>query len=177
MRAAVCREFGRPLQVEEVELRTAGPGEVTVRLSACAVCHSDVAYMHGAWGGDLPAVYGHEAAGVVEEIGEGVDELEPGDHVVVTLIRYCGRCRQCVRGEPALCEQLWEFPLSKSSPLTSSTGETIAQGVRTAGFAERVTVHGSQAVPVPRELSLEAASLLACGVITGVGAVLNTAQV
>jgi S-(hydroxymethyl)glutathione dehydrogenase/alcohol dehydrogenase len=177
MKAAVCRAFGEPLLIEELELRPAGPGEVTVQLAACAICHSDVAFMQGAWGGDLPAVYGHEAAGVVEEVGEGVREVAPGDHVVVTLVRYCGRCGQCLRGEPALCEQLWDFPLSKSSPLTTSDGLSVSQGVRTGAFAERVTVHGSQVVPVPHELSLEAASLLACGVITGVGAVVNTAKV
>jgi S-(hydroxymethyl)glutathione dehydrogenase/alcohol dehydrogenase len=177
MRAAVCRAFNEPLQIEDVELRPAGPGEVTVRLAACAICHSDVAYMQGAWGGDLPAVYGHEAAGVVEEVGDGVREVVPGDHVVVTLIRYCGRCAQCLRGEPALCEQLWDFPLSKSSPLATAAGEPLTQGVRTGAFAERVTVHGSQVVPVPHDVSLEVASLLACGVITGVGAVVNTAKV
>jgi S-(hydroxymethyl)glutathione dehydrogenase / alcohol dehydrogenase len=177
MRAAVCHAFNEPLRVEEVQLRGPGPGEVSVRLAACAICHTDLAYMQGAWGGDLPAVYGHEAAGVVEEIGESVRDVAPGDHVVVTLVRFCGRCRQCLGGQPALCEQLWDFPLSKSSRLTAADGTTLVQGVRTGGFAERVTVHDSQVVPVPSDLSLEAASLLACGVITGVGAVVNTAKV
>src|SRR5438128_701061 len=177
MKAAVCHGFGEPLRVEEVELRRPGLGEVSVRLAACAVCHSDIAFMQGAWGGELPAVYGHEAAGVVEEVGEGVRAVAPGDHVVVTLVRSCGRCPQCLRGQPALCEQLWEFPLSKSSPLTGIDGLPIHQGIRTAAFAERVTVDASQVVSVPPDVSLEAASLLACGVVTGVGAVVNTARV
>jgi len=177
VRAAVCHAFNEPLRIEDVELRAPGPREVSVRLAACAVCHSDIAFMQGAWGGELPAVYGHEAAGVVEEIGEGVRDVAPGDHVVVTLVRFCGRCRQCLRGEPALCEQLWDFPLSKSSPLTTADGTPLFQGVRTGAFAERVTVHDSQVVAVPSEFSLETASLLACGVITGVGAVVNTAKV
>ena len=176
MRAAVCREFGAPLQVEDVELRPAAAGEVSVRIRACAICHSDVAYIHGAWGGVLPAVYGHEAAGVVEEVGEGVLAVDPGDHVVVTLIRSCGRCELCLRGEPALCERLGSFPLTRSTPLRAADGAEIAQGLRTGAFAERVTVHASQVVPIPRDVPLESAALLACGVITGVGAVLNTAQ-
>jgi S-(hydroxymethyl)glutathione dehydrogenase / alcohol dehydrogenase len=177
MKAAVCHAFGEPLRLEEVELRAPGAGEVSVRLAACAICHSDIAFMRGAWGGELPAVFGHEAAGVVDEVGDGVLAVTPGDHVVVTLVRSCGRCAQCLRGQPALCEQLWELPLSKSSPLTCADGGSIHQGIRTGAFAERVTVDASQIVPVPPDVSLEAASLLACGVVTGVGAVVNTARV
>ena len=92
MKAAVCREFGKPLVIEEVTLAPPGRGEVKVKLNACAICHSDIFYMEGAWGGDLPAVYGHEAAGVVDAVGEGVVGLAAGDHVIVTLIRYCGHC-------------------------------------------------------------------------------------
>lgn len=175
--AALCRTFGEPLAVEELELRGAGPGEVSVKVRACAICHSDVAYMRGAWGGPLPAVYGHEAAGVVEEVGSGVDDVRPGDHVVVTLVRFCGRCRQCLRGLPAFCERWPQLPLSKHSPLSTASGEPVFQALKTSAFAERVTVHASQVVPVPADMPLESASLLACGVLTGVGAVLNTAQV
>jgi S-(hydroxymethyl)glutathione dehydrogenase/alcohol dehydrogenase len=177
VKAAVCRAFGEPLSIEEVELREPAAGEVSVRVRACAICHSDVALVQGAWGGELPAVYGHEAAGIVEEVGAGVRSVAPGDHVVVTLIRACGHCAQCLRGQPALCEQLAEFPLTRSSPLTDGEGRSIQQGVRTAAFAERVTVDASQVVPVPADVPLECASLLACGVVTGVGAVVNTARV
>jgi Zn-dependent alcohol dehydrogenase len=177
MKAAVCHAFGEPLRVEEVELRGPGHGEVSVRLAACAICHSDVAFMRGAWGGDLPAVYGHEAAGVVDAVGAGVRAVGSGDHVVVTLVRSCGRCAQCLRGQPALCDELWELPLSRSSPLTASDGSSIHQGIRTGAFAERVTVDASQVVRVPDDLPLDIASLLACGVVTGVGAVVTTARV
>jgi Zn-dependent alcohol dehydrogenase len=173
MRAALCTEFNAPLVIEEVELRDPGPGEVSVRLAACAVCHSDVAYAQGAWGGPLPAVYGHEAAGVVEDVGPGVRAVAPGDHVVVTLIRSCGRCPRCVRGEPALCSA--SFPLTEVSPLRAKDGTVIHQGLRTGAFAERVTVDLSQVVPIPRDIDLEVACLLACGVITGLGAVTRTA--
>jgi Zn-dependent alcohol dehydrogenase len=175
--AAVCRAFGEPLALEQLELRGPGPGEVGVRVAACAICHSDVAYMRGAWGGALPAVYGHEAAGIVEEVGAGVDDVQPGEHVVVTLIRSCGRCRQCLRGLPSFCERMAELPLSRNPPLTTPEGEPVFHALRTSAFAERVTVHVSQVVPIPDDVPLESASLLACGVLTGVGAVVNTAKV
>ena len=103
VKAAVCHAFGEPLVVEELELDPPRPGEVRVRVAACSICHSDVAYASGAWGGRLPAVYGHEAAGVVEEVGGAAGGLRPGDHVVVTLVRSCGSCHVCRRGQPALC--------------------------------------------------------------------------
>lgn len=175
MRAAVCRVFKGPLAVERVDLAGPGPGEVLVRVAACAVCHSDVMAMDGAWGGSLPVVLGHEAAGVVEEVGQGVARVRPGDHVVVTLIRHCGACVPCARGEPTLCEG--SFALDARSPLKAADGEPIRQGIRTGAFAEAVVVDASQAVPVPRDVPLDLASLLACGVLTGVGAATSTAGV
>jgi S-(hydroxymethyl)glutathione dehydrogenase/alcohol dehydrogenase len=175
MKAAVCRAFGQPLAIEQVELAEPGTGEVEVRIAACAICHSDLLAMDGAWGGDLPAVYGHEAAGVVEEVGAGVAGIAPGDHIVVTLIRSCGTCPFCAEGEAHLCET--RLPLDLRSPLRAPDGSTIRQGLRTGAFAERVVVDASQVAVIPREVPLECAALLACGVITGVGAVLNTAVV
>lgn len=175
MRAAVCRAFGQPLAIEEIELAPPGPGEVRVRVAACAICHSDIYYMDGAWGGALPAVYGHEAAGVVEEVGPGVAHLQPGDHAVVTLIRSCGRCVSCAQGAQVFCEAV--FPLDQRSPLTSKSGQAIAHGLRTGAFAEHVVVEASQAAAIGKDVPLESASLVACGVLTGVGAVINTARV
>ncbi len=175
MKAAVCRQFGRPLVVEDVELSGPAAGEVKVDIAACAVCHSDVTFADGAWGGDLPAVYGHEAAGTVAALGEGVTGLAPGDPVVVTLIRSCGHCWWCRRGEPTFCNS--RFPLDERSPLRDASGGPVAQGMHVAGFAQQAVVHASQVVPVPAALPLDAASLLACGVITGAGAVLQTARV
>jgi S-(hydroxymethyl)glutathione dehydrogenase / alcohol dehydrogenase len=175
MRAAVCREFKQPLAIEHVDLAAPRAGEARVKIAACAICHSDLLAMDGAWGGDLPAVYGHEAAGVVEEIGPGVARLEPGDHVVVTLLRSCGQCLFCMTGEAQHCET--KLPLDLRSPLAARDGSTIGQGLRTGAFAEQVVVDASQVAVIPREVPLESASLLACGVITGVGAVLNTAAV
>lgn len=146
---------------------------MSVAIAACAICHSDVLALTGAWGGVLPAVFGHEAAGIVEEVGPGVTRLRPGDHVVVTLVRWCGACPACVRGEPALCDG--SFALDARSPLTARDGGTVRQGLRTGAFAERVVVDASQAVPIPPALPMASAALLACGVMTGVGAVVNTA--
>ena len=175
MRAAVCRAFGAPLVIEDVQLAPPNHGELRVRLAACAICQSDLHYLAGAWGGSLPAVFGHEAAGVVVEVGEGVKGVAEGDHVVVTLIRSCGSCSPCTHGEPALCDA--SFALDGRGPLTDADGGPIAQGLRTGAFAEEVVVHASQAVRIPRELPLDRAALLACGVITGFGAVVNTARV
>ena len=175
MKAAVCREFGGPLVVEEVELDEPGRGEVRVRVAACAICHSDILAAEGAWGGSLPVLLGHEAAGVVEAVGTGVERVAPGDHVVVTLIRSCGTCFYCARGEPQLCET--SFPLDARPVLRARDGTPIRQGIRTGAFAEQVVVDASQVVAIPRDVPLDSASLLACGVITGLGAVTNTADV
>ena len=175
MRAAVCMEFGRPLVLEDVELAPPGPGEVRVRVEACGICHSDVAYAAGAWGGALPAVYGHEAAGAVVETGPDVRELEPGDTVVVSLIRSCSSCELCARGLPALCTT--SFPLDEHSPLRTADGGEIVQGMRVGAFAEEVVVHESQAVPLADGVPLDRACLLACAVATGWGAVTRDAQV
>src|SRR5258708_7244869 len=175
MKAALCREFGKPLVIEDIDIAAPGSEEIKVKLAACAICHSDIYFWEGAWGGTLPAVYGHEAAGVVVEIGANVAGLAIGDHVVVTLIRACGRCHFCVQGEPVLCETV--FALDRKTPITTKGGEALVQGLRTGAFAEYVVVHASQAAVVPKEVPLDSASLLACGVITGVGAVVNTASV
>ncbi len=175
VKAAVCREFGKPLVLEEVELLPPRAGEVQVKLNACAICHSDILYIEGAWGGELPAIYGHEASGVVVTIGPGVTNVQPGDHVLVTLIRSCGTCHYCAQGERVRCETI--FPLDEQSPLLTSDGKPIVQGLRTGAFAETVVVDSSQLAPIPKDIPLASASVLSCGVITGFGAVVNTAQV
>ena len=133
VKAAVCREFGKPLAVEDIELAAPNAGEVQVDIKACAICHSDIFYAEGAWGGVLPAVYGHEAAGVVEQVGPGVRNVSPGDHVVVTLVRSCGECPCCARGYHGSCEA--SFPLDAASPLSDAAGNRIVHGLRTAAFA------------------------------------------
>ena len=175
MKAAVCYELGAPLVVEEVEIDPPKQGEVKVRLAAAAICHSDIHFIRGDWVAKTPVVAGHEAAGVVEEVGEGVTLAKPGDLVVVSLLRSCGECFYCITGSPNLCDG--EFALDKEIRLRNSRGEPIRRGIRTAAFAEYVVVDQTQVVQVPAEMPLDRAALLACGVITGLGAVVNTARV
>jgi len=175
MKAAVCREFNQSLKIEELNLAPPQEGEVHVKLSACAICHSDITYMDGGWGGNLPMVFGHEAAGVVIETGAGVRDIQAGDHVLVTLIRSCGHCATCENGEPYVCST--SFPIDEDSRLTTKDGEKVIQGLRTGAFAEEVVVEQSQLVVIPKNVPMDVASLLSCGVITGLGAVVNTAKV
>jgi S-(hydroxymethyl)glutathione dehydrogenase/alcohol dehydrogenase len=171
IKAAVLRALGQPLVVEDVTLRSPQSREVRVEVDAVAICHSDITFFDGGWGGDLPAVYGHEAAGRVVEVGNDVTEVAVGDRVVVTLIRSCGECRPCRRGRPVAC-------LSKpdtGSPLADVDGAPIAHGLFCGAFAEQVVVHQSQVVRV--DLDAAPASLLACGVVTGTGAALRSATV
>lgn len=174
MKAAVCREFGKPLVVEEVALRAPRAGEVEVKIEACAICHSDILLAEGAWGGNLPAVYGHEAAGRITALGDGVVGYEIGDAVCVTLIRSCGHCPNCASGVPTCCETPID---SAATPISTADGGPMDQGLATAGFAEMAVVDQSQIVKIPDDMPMDAASLLSCGVITGVGAAMNTAQV
>lgn len=178
MKAAICYEFGKPLVIEDINLDAPHAGEVRVKLAAVAICHSDVHLIRGEWQGwskDVPVVAGHEAAGVVQTIGAGVSHVAPGDHVVVSLMRSCGRCFQCTQGAPFMCEGT--FPIASEFRLHKQGGTPINQGISTGAFAEEVVVEQSQVVKIPKEVPLESACLLACGVITGLGAVVNTAHV
>jgi len=174
MKAAVCHAFGEPLKIEEVNLRPPLKGEVEVKIAACAICHSDILFAEGAWGGTLPAVYGHEAAGTVVAIGEGVTGLEIGDTVLATLLRSCGHCATCGGGHPAICETKYD---RAHGPLTTLDGGVLEHGLDTGAFAERCVVYQSQVVKIPNDIPMESACLLSCGVITGVGAATNTAQI
>jgi len=175
IQAAVCYEFGRPLVVDEILLDPPQQGEVKVRIAATAICHSDVHLIRGEWGGRPPVVAGHESAGIVEEVGRNVTLTRPGDRVVVSLLRSCGRCFYCTTGAPHQCEG--RFALDRETRLHTRRGQPIGQGNRTGSFAEYVVVDQSQVVAVPDEMPLDRAALLACGVITGFGAVVNTARV
>jgi len=175
MRAAVCYEFGKPLVVEEVDMDPPQKGEVKVRLVATAICHSDIHSLRGDFRSNLPIVAGHESAGHVEEVGEGVTLVKPGDGVVVSLLASCGQCLYCRTGLPHLCEADW--PLKKESRLRNKKGQRLTTMAKVGGFAESVIVHESQLVKIPQEMPMDRAALLACGVITGFGAVVNHAQV
>ncbi|MEM7692325.1 MAG: alcohol dehydrogenase catalytic domain-containing protein, partial [Pseudomonadota bacterium] len=166
IKAAICHEFGQSLRIEDVQLRGPGPDEIEVELHAVAICHSDISYLSGHWGGVLPAVYGHEAAGVVAEVGRSVKGLQAGDPVVVTLLRACGDCEHCSAGRPYTCG---EPSSAEQSPLRTLDSQPLEQGMHCGAFAERAVVHHSQVARVSPELPMAQASLLACGVITGIG--------
>jgi S-(hydroxymethyl)glutathione dehydrogenase / alcohol dehydrogenase len=173
--AAICYEPRKPLLIEEVTIDAPQRDEISVRLVATAICHSDIHYLRGEWTPTFPIVAGHESAGIVEEVGEGVTLVKPGDRVIVSLLRNCGHCFFCMSGQPNHCSAV--FALDTESRLRNGRGEFVHQGVKVGGFADYAVVHESQAVRVPDEMEMDRASLLACGVLTGVGAVVNTAQV
>ena len=173
-KAAVCREFGRKLVIEDIALAEPGPEDVLIDVKACAICHSDISYANGDWGGELPAVYGHEAAGIVRRTGKNVSKFASGDRVLVTLIRACTTCHYCASGSQVLCEEV--FDLDKKGPIRGSKGEPLHQAMRSGAFAEQVVVHQSQIVAIPDSLHFDVASLISCGVLTGIGAVRNTAK-
>ncbi len=174
IKAAVCHTFGEPLTIETILLDAPEESEIEVKLGAVAVCHSDISYADGAWGGTLPAVYGHEAAGKITAVGTSVNGLSVGDRVVVTLIRACGHCTNCGSGKPTICET----PLDRATgPLSMTDGGLLEHGLNCGAFAEKVIVHQSQVVKISKDIAYDVASLLACGVVTGIGAVVNAARV
>jgi S-(hydroxymethyl)glutathione dehydrogenase / alcohol dehydrogenase len=175
MKAAVCYEFGRPLVIEDIELAEPRKGEVKVRVAAASICHSDIHDIKGEFGGKLPFVPGHETAGYVETVGPDVTSVKSGDPVVVSLLTSCGKCRFCISGLPHLCETKTTYDVEGF--LRNQKGQGIIQKARVAAFAEYVLVDEPQVVKIPRDMPLDRASLLACGVITGFGAVVNRAKV
>ena len=183
IRAAVLRHPSRPVEVEEVELDEPKAREVLVRVAAVGVCHSDVRHADGDLGpGKWPAVMGHEGAGVVEAVGEGVTHVVPGDPVALCFVPACRSCRYCVSGKPNLCEVVAEHGargmlMDGTSRLRLLDGTTLQHGLRTACFAELTVVAAGGAVRIPSELPLWQAALLGCGVVTAMGAVRNVARV
>ena len=175
MKAAVCYEFNTPFVVEDVDLAAPVEGEVSVRLAATAVCHSDIHDMKGELPGPVPFVGGHESAGYIEEPGLGVRSVKAGDPVVVSLLASCGECYYCITGLPHLC--LNKFTPPKAPRLHNKKGQPLSPRGGVGGFAEHVVVKESQVVKVPADMPLDRAALLSCGVITGWGGVINRAQV
>lgn len=175
IKAAICKEFAQPLSIETITLREPQSNELEIELAACAICHSDISFIDGIWGGALPSVYGHEASGRVVKLGAEVSGYKIGDPVLVTLLRSCGDCPSCSATHPADCEA--GYDRLTGSPLSDETGVQIEQGMLTGAFAERVVVDQSQIAALPKDMDLISASLLACGALTGVGAVINASKV
>jgi S-(hydroxymethyl)glutathione dehydrogenase / alcohol dehydrogenase len=180
MLAALMTEVGGPLVVDEVDLEPPRAGEVMVEVHHCGVCHSDLHYLDGSLRTDLPVVLGHEAAGVVAEVGAGVTTLAPGDTVVLTMAPSCGRCYWCVRGERTLCQTfagLVGGAYPDGSTRLSWRGEPVCRGLVLAAYAERTVVPAEAAVRIPASVPTHLAAIVGCAVQTGIGAVLNTAKV
>jgi Zn-dependent alcohol dehydrogenase len=172
----------RPLQLEEVELAAPRAGELLIRVEAASVCHSDVSVVDGSRVRPLPMALGHEAAGVVEEVGPGVRDVKPGDHVVLTFVPSCGTCPECSSGRPALCTPGAAANgagtlLHGPSLLRDRGGQVIHHHLGVSGFARHAVVARESAVVIPADVPLATAALFGCAVLTGAGAVLNTAAV
>jgi Zn-dependent alcohol dehydrogenase len=181
MRAALLEKNNQPLSlVSDVECGDPQPGEVVVKVSSCGICHSDLSMIDALGAMPLPVVLGHEAAGVIEEVGSAVTRLAKGDKVMLTPMGSCGHCYYCVRSQPTLCVETQNFMTGLradgSSPL-SRAGEPVYSGFGLGGWGEYSVVRASNAVKVPEDTPLDIACVIGCAIQTGVGAVLNTAQV
>jgi Zn-dependent alcohol dehydrogenase len=175
MKAAVCYELGKPLVIEDIEMAPTGEREVKVRLAATAICHSDIHDIKGELPGPVPFVGGHESAGYIDGVGRDVTSVKVGDPVVVSLLVTCGSCYYCRTGLPHLCQSKFGPPAKVR--LTNKEGTPLAQKGNIGGFARYTLVDESQVVKLPEDMPLDRAALLACGVITGFGAVVNRMKV
>jgi alcohol dehydrogenase len=189
IRAAVLNAMGapapyaqsKPLSIEQIELDRPGPGEILVKIAAAGLCHSDLSVIEGNRPRPMPMALGHEAAGIVEALGPGVDDHTKGDHVVMVFVPSCGHCLPCSEGRPALCEPgaaaNGAGTLLSGGKRLHRNGQHINHHLGVSGFAEYATVSRRSCVKVDRELPLDEAALFGCAVLTGVGAVINTAKV
>jgi S-(hydroxymethyl)glutathione dehydrogenase/alcohol dehydrogenase len=175
MKAAVGYEPGKPLVIEDITVDPPKHREVKIKIAATAICHSDIHGLKGDLGPMFPVVGGHESAGIVDSIGEGVTMVKPGDSVVVSLLANCGECYYCLNGQPHLCE--YPFPLKTESRLKNTKGKSLTQMFKVGGFSEYTVVDQSQVVKIPKDMPMDRAALLACGVITGWGSVVWRAEV
>ena len=181
-RAAVLHGVDQPFTIrDDVEVGRPLAGEIRVRVAACGVCRSDLSMQDGTMPVPMPVVLGHEASAVIEEVGEGVTDLVPGDHVVVSWVPQCGECFFCGRGQPHLCQAsdavLLAGGLLDGSPRLRLDGAPLFQMCGTGAFSEETVISARSAVKVPADLPFEVAALLGCAVLTGVGAALNTATI
>jgi S-(hydroxymethyl)glutathione dehydrogenase / alcohol dehydrogenase len=177
MKAAVLRAVGTPLSIEEVEIGLPGPHEVLIRTAAAGVCHSDLHFIEGSYKHPLPAVLGHEAAGIVERVGSEVRTCKPGDHVITCLSAYCGHCEFCLDGRMSICPSPDTQRREGEPPRLSQANGPMNQYLNLSAFAERMLVHEHACTPIRKDMPLDRAALIGCAVTTGVGAVVNTAGV
>lgn len=177
MKAAVLREINTPLTIETISHGKPGPREVLVRTVAAGVCHSDLHFQNGSYPYPLPAVLGHESAGVVEAVGSDVHYVKPGDHVITCLSAFCGHCEPCLTGHMSLCQEPELQRGPAQAPRLGTQKEPIHQFLNLSSFAEYMLVHEHAIAKVRPDMPLDRACLIGCGVTTGVGAVIHTAKV
>ena len=180
MKAAILRAYQQPLSIEEVDIDPPKADEVLVKIAAAGICHSDYHLMKGEWQSGVPQILGHEASGIVAEVGPGVTGLKPGDRCALSFRAWCGRCRYCIAGRPILCNGYDGGPRGSMLDGTyrvHKDGEDIPVMGRMGGFAEYAVMPAQQLVPITANVDMDTLALIGCAVTTGVGAVLNTAQV
>ncbi len=177
MKAAVLREVNKPLEIEDIQHGNPAPREVLVRTVAAGVCHSDLHFQNGSYPYELPAVLGHESAGVVEAVGSDVTYVKPGDHVITCLSAFCGHCEHCLTGHMSLCQEPELQRQPDEPPRLAAGDQNIAQFLNLSSFAEYMLVHEHAIVKVREDMPMDRAALIGCGVTTGVGAVIHTAAV
>jgi len=173
VRAVVARGKGAPVSLETIIVPEPGPGEALVKIEACGVCHTDLHYREGGINDDFPFLLGHEAAGVVESVGEGVTDVAPGDFVILNWRAVCGQCRACQRGRPWYCFNTH----NAKQKMTLTDGTELSPALGIGAFAEKTLVAAGQCTKVDRAASAAAAGLLGCGVMAGLGAAINTGNV
>ena len=178
MKAAVLIEPGKPLQIEDLQISKPGPHEVLIRTAACGLCHSDLHFIEGSYPHPLPAVPGHEAAGIVEAVGSEVRTVKVGDAVVTCLSAYCGHCEYCVTGRMSLClGGDTRRGVNEAPRLTRADGSVVNQMLNLSAFAEQMLVHEHACVAINPEMPLDRAAVLGCAVTTGAGAIFNACKV
>src|SRR5438270_2334233 len=173
VRGVVSSDKGAPVSVQPVVVPDPGPGEALVSIAACGVCHTDLHYREGAINDEFPFLLGHEAAGTVEAVGEGVVDVAPGDYVVLAWRAPCGNCRSCRRGRPWYCFD----SANARQPMTLEDGTPLSAALGIGAFAEKTLVAAGQAVKIDRRARPEAAGLIGCGIMAGFGAAVNTGNV
>ncbi len=178
MKAAVLHEVNTPLVIEDVETKKPGPHEVLIRTAVAGLCHSDLHFMEGLYPHPLPAVLGHESAGIVEAVGSEVRYVEPGDHVITCLSVFCGTCEFCNSGRPALCNDTDVKMLPGAARrLEWEKPDQLHSFLNLSSFAEQMLVHENAIVKIRKDMPLDRAALIGCAIMTGFGAVANTAKV
>jgi S-(hydroxymethyl)glutathione dehydrogenase/alcohol dehydrogenase len=177
MKAAVLREVGKPLQIEDVQISKPGPHEVLIRTKAAGVCHSDLHFIEGLWPHPLPTVLGHESAGIVEAVGSEVTTVKPGDHVITCLSAFCGHCEFCLSDRMSLCLSPETKRKADEESRLKQNGQAMPQYLNLSSFAEQMLVHEHACVAIRKDMPFDRAALIGCGVMTGVGAAILTSKV